>query len=244
MNTSTKKIILSALVILLSACAHHQNGYGSYSGNDPYSSNGYYPEPNYPNSNYPGYGGFQSYPSYPGYRNYPSYPGSQYPGRGYRGPYNVPQSNNYYYNNNNYNRYQPQPRQPSYQNPRYGYQGDRHHDDDDDHRRSNWDGWQHQNSQQARPKPGYGYNQNRPHSPQADSVIRPHVEWPRNQSNGMMQRPNQGGGWQGQGRQQPHVGHNDEHSNFGTISEQMGQKPVQQGHHGQNNHKKHGQQFD
>lgn len=105
MNTFTKKIVLLAFVMLLSACAYHPNHHNSYPSNGPYYSG-------------PSYGNYQRQ------RNYAGSPGFfQY--RGYGKPYGGHHFNNYY-QNNNYNR--PQPRQ----NPMLGYgyrggDGARHH---------------------------------------------------------------------------------------------------------------------
>lgn len=90
MNTLTKKIVLSGLVLLLSACVHYPRHYGSYPSDGPY---------------YHGYGNYQGHH----HHYYPRPPApSGYWGRGR--PYGGHHSNNYYYQNNYYGRPQPKPR--------------------------------------------------------------------------------------------------------------------------------------
>lgn len=92
MNSLSKTIILSGLVLLLSACAYYPNQYGSYPSDDSY-----YPQSNYPYS-YPGnYQGNQ-----PGYWNQ---------GRPYNNHHDHGHNHNYQYN-------RPQPR--SYSRPERG----------------------------------------------------------------------------------------------------------------------------
>lgn len=93
MNTLTKKIVLSGLVLLLAACAHHPHNYGSYPSNGPY---------------YSGYGNYQ------GHHHHHPRPSAPHGYWGHGRPYGDHHSDNYY-QNNYYNRPQLGPRpMPSY----------------------------------------------------------------------------------------------------------------------------------
>lgn len=78
MNTLTKRIVLLALVMSLSACTNYPNSYNSYPDNDSYSSGA-----NYPGSYPTGYG--RPYNRHPANNNY--YQNTNY--------YNRPQPQNY-----------------------------------------------------------------------------------------------------------------------------------------------------
>jgi hypothetical protein len=236
MNTLTKRIVLLALVMSLSACANYPNSYNSYPDNDSFSSGA-----NYPGSYSTGYGNYQN-------NNYPQYPAQSGYG-GYGRPYNRhPGNNNYYQNNNYYNRPQPQNYPQPYR--QHGGGSFDHHRDHDDHHQ-NGGGWQNGNNQ---PQPMNGRHQAW-QNPQPRREEHPNgggwqghnnqQPMPNHHGNGVNQHPN-GGGWQGQHNQpQQHVQvpHNDGgNSNFGVINERMGQQPVQPQHNGHgNNHRRHEQ---
>ena len=149
MNKPIQKIVLSILIVLLSACAHRPGYHSTYSGDSDYYGNGYYGN----NNPYPGYGNYQGY-------------GGGY-GRPYPGGYN---SNNYY--NNYYDkdddnhhdhgnhsgkpwqhggfrddkRYYRQQANDGQQG--YGWKGGH----DDDNHSSNWGGW-HKDNDGFKPRP-------------------------------------------------------------------------------------------
>jgi hypothetical protein len=129
MNALTKKIVLSFIVLLLSACAYHPNHYNSYPGNGPY----------YRSS---GYGNYQQ--QYPHNHRRPTTSPGYWGGR----PQGDHHSNNNYYNQNNYyNR--PQPNQ--------GRGWSDHHGDHNNH--SNHGDSQRHNDQPRNEHGGYGNNQ-------------------------------------------------------------------------------------
>lgn len=139
MNTLTKKIVLSGLVMLLSACAYHPNHYNSYPGNGSY----------YPGSGYGNYQRQQNYPRPSGSFGYSGY------GRHHGGHHS---DNNYYQNNNYYNQPHPSPRQrPGSGNQGGGWSG-HHRDHENDH--TSWGGWQGRNNQ---PQPMQGHHDDRQH---------------------------------------------------------------------------------
>jgi hypothetical protein len=144
MNALTKKIVLSALVLLLSACAYHPYRHGNYNG-------GYYPNngPYYPGNRpyYQGYGNNYHRPYHHRHR-----PPANW---GYGRPYGGYQSNNNYYQNNNYyNRPQPRP----YPAPGYGYQrGNPGQHWGHPNRPPNW-GWQGNNNRPQPRQPMLGHH--------------------------------------------------------------------------------------
>jgi len=224
MNTMTKKIVLSGLVVLLSACAHYPNNYSSYPSNGSYYSGSNYPG-SYPSS----YGNYQN-------NNYPRYPAQSGYG-GYGRPYSgYPSNNNYYQSNNYYNRPQPQ----NYPSPGYRHQGggsfDLHRDHDNHHQ--NGGGWQNGNNQpQPGSRPMIGHHQGW-QNPPAHREGQPDGGGSGHHGNGFNQQPNEGS-WQGhnnQPQQHVQVHHNDGgRSNFGVMNEPIHQQPVQSGQSGNRN---------
>lgn len=188
MNTLTKKIVLSGLVMLLSACAYHPHHYSSYPSNGGY----------YPNNR----------PYYPGYNNYQGHhhhhPRPQ-ENWGQGRPYGY-QSNNYYYQNNYNIRPQPMPRpMPGYNHhdhknypPRWnGQYGPRANDRPriNDNHPHNW-GWQSHNDQ---PRPGTQPMVSH-HTPPAIPRGQANPGWGgHHQDHGS--RPANLGGWQGRANQ-------------------------------------------
>jgi hypothetical protein len=247
MNTLTKALLLSSLVMLLSACA--TNRYGGYSNND-YSS-GY----NYPSS---GYGGYNPQPSYPygnyrnnpynnQYSNYPTNPGYG----GYGRPYYGGNPNNNYYNN----RIQPRPipAPPGfYRNQKPTVVEDRHHEQNNyyygrpPYNQGRWQG--NPRPQPAPPPAARNYNNWQGQQPQRNYGNQPnwgnnHGNWQRPQGNNFNHQAGGGGQWQNQNRpQQPvvRIQNNGGNVNFGRMTERMGQQPVNPGQNHPNwEHNKH-----
>lgn len=246
MKTLAKISILISLLMFLSGCAT-SNRYGGYSGDDGYyssgynypSSGGYYPQPGYP------YGNNRNYPYNQPYQRVPVYPGN--PGYGYNQPYY-----NGYPNNYNYYRNQPRPipappgfyrNQPRpIQTPPGFY---RHRQPEQVHH--------HQQNNYYYGRPPYnqgrwqGGNQPQPNPPAVGRFNRWQNQQPNyntgNQGNwagrGNWQRPQQGnnfnrpagggnGQWQQQNRPQVRIQNNGGNVNFGRMSTQMRQQPMNQ----------------
>lgn len=215
MKKSAKTLVLSSLIMLLSACASsNYGGYGGYSGNDDFYS-GY----NYPNNGYypPGnpYGNrYQRYPVNPGYR-------------GYNGPYYGGNPNNNYY----YNRQpRPVPAPPGFyrRNPPAQIHHHHHHENNYYGRSPyNQGGRQGGNRQAPSAPPAVGRWQQQPEPQRNWGGQR---NWPRQQN----QQFNRSGGgqWRTQNRpQQPvvRIQNNGGNVNFGRMTDRMRQQAMQPG---------------
>ncbi|CAG7856556.1 hypothetical protein MCAMS1_01083 [biofilm metagenome] len=230
-KTLAKIIVLSGMVMLLSACAGPSR-YNGYSGNDAYSSGynypggggGYYPQPAYP------YGNYRNNP----YPRYPAYPANPGYGRPYYGGYP-----------NNYNRNQPRPIQapPGFyrnQKPPVAEQHNhRHVENNYYYGRPPYNQGGKPGGFRAQPNPPAAgrYNNWQGQQPQRNYGNQPNWgnnrgNWQRPQGNNFNRQAG-GGQWQGQNRpqQQPvvRIQNNGGNVNFGRMNDRMGQQPAQPG---------------
>jgi hypothetical protein len=190
MNTLTKKLALSTLVILLSACAHYPGQYGNYPGEAPYYSGS-------------SYGNYQQRQQYYPRQPIPGYGGN---GRSYGG---YPSDNYYYQNNNYYNRYQSRPyhgnhhdqnNYPEHRDDHYGNRGnDRQWNSNNPS--PNRGGWQGRNNQpQLGGQQPVIINQDNRNYSIGRREHQPNDRWQGNGRNND-NHPRNEGGWQGRNNQ-------------------------------------------